>query len=45
MELPDDIAETLRSLGDDAAIYASIAESQGVEFLRFFIAKRVSSAR
>jgi hypothetical protein len=45
MTLPDDIVEILRSLGEAPARYASIAESQGVEFLRFFIAKLVSSAR
>ena len=45
MTLPDDIVETLRSLGEAPPRYAFIAESEGIEFLRFCIAKLVLSAR
>lgn len=45
MNLPDDILVDLQRLGRDAERYSLIAEREGIEFLRRFVAKLVSSAR
>jgi hypothetical protein len=44
MTLPSDIADRLAQLGEDAARYEWIAESEGVESLRGFVGKLVESA-
>ena len=44
MALPPDIADQLSELGEDAARYEWIAESEGDDFLRGFVGKLVESA-